>query len=244
MNRHDVHVVACMLAVLASVWLSGCAENGPAASHEAPVAHAERRPLGMTEAYALEVCARCDARLGTRGESLAWTVNGRELRVCSPACLGAAKANPDAILAHADALMAADQRPWYPLKTSIVSGRSLGSETLDVIVGNRLFRLAASDEYEALLRDLPRWWRVLDDEVVARQSAGYPLPTKCPVQGDILESDVPRDVVVANRMIRVCCDRCVRMVRARPTLYLGIVECATRQAQGETRSRDRDGQEH
>ncbi len=240
MNRHDVHVVAYLLAVLPSVWLLGCTASTPAARQGDHVTHADRRPLGMTEAYALEVCARCEARLGTRGESLAWTVNGRELRVCGPACLDAAKANSDASFAHADALMVADQRPWYPIETSIVSGRSLGSEALDVIVGNRLFRLAASEEYEVLLRDLPRWWRTLDDEVVARQSAGYPLPTKCPVQGDILDSDVPRDVVVANRMIRVCCERCARMVRARPTLYLGIVECATRQAQPEPRSRDRD----
>ena len=85
------------------------------------------------------------------------------------------------------------------------------------------------NERVEILADPARFVRLLNQAVITTQTPTYGMPDKCPVQGDILPSDDPIDIVVANRMIRVCCGRCARVVRARPYQYLGMVEYANRQ---------------
>lgn len=211
----------------------GGAAAGPPARVEAA---AESRD---GDAYYLGVCAACDALLGTKGETITRIIDGRDLRFCCAACRERWTAAPVECAARLDRIMIADQLPHYPLKTSIVSGRPLGDRPIDVILGNRLFRLADESERAALASDLPRRLDALDRAVIAAQAPSYGMPTKCPVQGDILDSDTPIDIVVANRMIRVCCMRCVRMVRAHPSQYLPMIEFANRAA-AEERAHRRD----
>lgn len=137
--------------------------------------------------------------------------------------------SPVATCERVDTAMIADQSPYYPLAVSLVSGRSLGEPPVEIIWGNRLFRAVDVAERDEILADPAHFVRLLNQAVITVQSPTYGMPDKCPVQGDILPSDDPIDIVVANRMIRVCCGRCARVVRARPYQYLGMVEYANRQ---------------
>lgn len=198
----------------------------PASRPAAPTA--EERRVG--DAYYLGSCATCDALLGTKGDTADRVLAGRELRFCCDACREQFEASPGPSAERLDRVMIADQLPHYPLKVSIVSGKPLPEKPFDMVWGNRVFRLAGEDECERVLADPPRYIKLLDRAVIEQQEPTYGMPTKCPVQGDILESDTPIDIVVANRMVRVCCWRCVRMVRARPSQYLSMVEYANRAA--------------
>lgn len=180
------------------------------------------------DGYYLSTCAVCGGLLGAKGESPEVHHLGRVFRVCSHACETAFDREPDAIRERVDAVMIADQRPHYPLKVSLVSGLRLGPNPVEFIWGNRLFRVSSAAERGQILADPARYMRVLNREVIAAQAPTYGMPHKCPVQGDILPSDDVIDIVVANRMIRVCCGRCARVVKARPYQYLGMVEYANR----------------
>ncbi len=184
----------------------------------------------FADSYYFDTCAACKAQLGAKGQSADVLEGGRELRFCSPECRDAFERSPDQALSRIDARMIEDQRPHYPLSTSIVSGEPLPQPPVEFIWGNRLFRVATLEERNAIVADPARFIGALDDAVIAAQTPNYPMPDKCPVQGDILSSDTPTEVVVANRMILVCCGRCVRVVRARPAAYLALVEHATRAA--------------
>ncbi|MBL8762752.1 MAG: hypothetical protein JNM07_00600 [Phycisphaerae bacterium] len=180
------------------------------------------------DTYYLSACAQCGGLLGTRGDAPEVVHNVRRYRVCSSACAAAFNLAPEACVERVNAIMIADQRPYYPLAVSLVSGRPLGPHPVEFVWGNRLFRASDPAERDLILSDPVRYVRQLNRAVLAAQSSSYGMPDKCPVQGDILPSDVPIDIVVANRMVRVCCGRCARVVRARPYQYLGMVEYANK----------------
>jgi hypothetical protein len=182
------------------------------------------------DAYYLSVCAWCGGLLGSRGEAVEVTRAGRPLRFCSGPCAADFDAAGAAAFERLDARMIADQRPHYPLKVSLLTGRPLGPAPIEFIWGNRLFMAVDEAERRRILASPAEAIRVLDRAVIAAQTPGYGMPTKCPVQGDILPNDEVIDIVVANRMIRVCCARCARAVRARPYQYLAMVEYANRAA--------------
>ena len=194
-----------------------------AASNAEPVAE-------FMDAYYLRTCAICDALLGAKGEARDCVHEGRGLRMCSQKCLDELARSPRSAVQRVDAAMIADQLPYYPLKVSLVNGRPLGEKPVDFIWGNRLFRAIDAAEQQVILRDPVAYIRKLDRKVIDAQTPNYGMPEKCPVQGDILPTDHKIDLVVANRMIRVCCGRCVHVVRARPYQYLTMVEYANRAA--------------
>ncbi|MBX3375529.1 MAG: hypothetical protein KF678_00825 [Phycisphaeraceae bacterium] len=213
-----VGVVLMVLAVGA-----GCAGS--------PQVRSISGPPGLEgDAYYLSECAMCWGMLGGKGDTVDREVEGRDVRFCCARC--ADEFESRRTFGAVDRRMAEDQRPLYPLRVSVVSGKALGRSRVEVILGNRLFVLAEESEVAALEREAPRCFRLLDEAVIEAQSPGYGMKTKCPVQGDILESDTPIDIVIANRMIRLCCYRCVRVVRARPSQYLGMVDYANRAARG------------
>lgn len=223
------------LGVLAGVILccagltAGCRHADPTTGTGTAAAVPGSAAASM-DSYYLGTCAACGSVLGSRGEAVDAVHEHRRLRLCSAACLARFRADPESVIAHADRVMIADQSPHYPLATSIVSGRPLGDSPTEFIWGNRLFRVADASERDRVLADPARFIRLLDKEVLRAQAPAYGMPSKCPVQGDILPGDPIIDIVVANRMVRVCCGRCVRVVRERPYQYLAMVDYANRQA--------------
>lgn len=229
-------VVARHVLAAGTLFVIGCQTErrtvAPQASGAGGVARQPNRSdaMRLADAYYLGTCAACSGMLGAKGETINALWDGRDLRFCSAVCRDAFFDDAARSGAHLDHVMIQDQLPLYPLKTSIVSGKLLGPSPTDFVWGNRLFRVTAPDERDMVLADPARYIRLLDRAVIDAQEASYGMPQKCPVQGDILPSDHPVDIVVANRMIRVCCGRCVRVVKARPSQYLGMVEYANRQA--------------
>lgn len=195
---------------------------------------------GKMDRFVLDQCPLCATRLGTRGETVVISLDGREVRLCSGHCHARLDADLDAARLRIDGAQLADQAPHYPTSVSLLDEQPLGETPIDFIWGNRHFKARDEAEKQAILADPLPALRTLDRAVVKSQRPGYGMPDTCPVQGDILENESKIDIVVANRMIRVCCERCVRMVREHPSQYLSMVEYASRAAAAE---RDADAQD-
>ncbi len=209
-----------LILTLACTLLPACAGPSSASNRTPDQIHPAAEP------YSLAVCGMCGTRLGARGESIEIIHQGRPLRVCSHSCKIIFESNPAAGLARFDAAMLADQRPYYPARASLVTGRPLAEDAVEFIWGNRMFVAADARERARIEADPPRYLRVLDQRILDAQRPSYGMPNKCPVQGDILEGDPVIDIVVASRMVRLCCPRCVRMVRVRPVNYLPMIDHA------------------
>jgi squalene-hopene/tetraprenyl-beta-curcumene cyclase len=158
--------------------------------------------------YYLSTCAVCAQKLGMKGDTIDRLYDSRELCFCTDECRASFEADPPASTTRIDQVMIKDQLPHYPPGPSIVSGAALAEKPVDVIWNNRLFRLASDAERTVLLKDPERHLKALNESVIKAQTDGYGM-TKCPVQGDFLVGDEIEITVVANRMIRLCCKKCV-----------------------------------
>ncbi len=222
--------VAAMAGVLQSCRAPAPVEEARVSPVAATRGAATQPARAAIDQYYLSTCAVCEGTLGAKGEAPESVHEDRHLRFCTPACADRFHADRDAVLACLDRRLIEDQRAWYPTSRSLIDGRSLGDQPVDFILGNRLFRAADERDKSSILADPAAAVRALDRAVVEAQRPIYGMPDKCPVQGDILENEARIDVVVANRMIRVCCERCVRVVKSRPYQYLAMVEYSNREA--------------
>jgi hypothetical protein len=196
------------------------------------------------ELYYFDRCASCERMLGIYGQTPARLYDAREVRYCSTACVDSFEADLPAALARLDAKMVRDQLPCYPIGTSIVTGEPLErGSTTELVWCNRLVRLAnGAEEKSRFLADPERYIAALDKAAIDRQFASYPA-RKCAVRGDELERelDVDATVVLAGRMLRLCCSTCADAVRGHPSNYYGIADYTFRHGAGKENTVGRNG---
>jgi len=194
----------------------------------APGASEHTESAAVGDPYPLPVCPVSGKPLGGMGDPVVRRYGGREIRFCCEGCVARFERDKERYLADIDAKIAEDQRPRYPLTTCVVSGRELGAmgEPVEVVVGNRLVRLCCEGCKRRLERDPAEYLKKLDEAVVSAQGPDYPLKT-CVVSGEPLDAmDKPLDVVVASRLVRLCCPGCLPKLRRAPATYLAALDKA------------------
>jgi len=130
----------------------------------------------------------------------------------------------------ADAKVISYQKVFYPLDVCAVSGQPAaeGEELLDVLYNGRLVRFCCTD-CAAKLENPEEAAKIigkLDAAVIAEQTPLYPL-TDCAVSGEKLGSmGAPIDVVVDNRLVRLCCKGCKKALAKDPAKVMADVDAA------------------
>jgi len=184
----------------------------------------ERLSVKVGDPYPFDVCAADGAKLGGAAERV--SLNGRDFRFCSEACVENFKADPDKIIAALDAKIIAEQGKNYPLKSCLIMEDEVlvAGETEDVVLNNRLFRLCCPKCVKKFNADPEKYWAKQDAAVIAALKPTYKLDT-CPVSGEKLGAQgEPVDMVVANRLIRLCCKECKRSVKDNAAAVLAKVQ--------------------
>jgi hypothetical protein len=219
MRRILLVTVAVLLSAL--VLATRTAADTPVATSVAATQPCDR--------FYFDRCPECNRLLGTRGDVLEKWYDGRHIRFCHADCLSHFEADLNDGFRRLDARQTIDQLPFYPLTTCLVSGVALPEKPVDFIFRNRLIRVRGEPERELFLKDPARYWPALDEATMSHQAPRYWI-TKCPEQGAQL--DLPNDlqftVVVAQRIVRVCCDDCHERVKERPSQYLPLIDSALR----------------
>lgn len=152
--------------------------------------------------------------------------------------VASAVASQDSDDAKADK-KATDDGKWkgepYLLDVCAASGRPLdvkGTRTTKVIEGREL-KFCCGGCASAVAKDTAKWFPKIDEKIKASQVALYPTE-KCVVSGEPLMEDgedVATSVVVGNRLFRVCCDMCVKKVKADPAKYAAKLDTLAMAAQ-------------
>lgn len=183
--------------------------------------HADEKRVG--DAYSLGTCAVSGEKLGSMGEPPVKVVEGREFRLCCAGC--GSKLDADRI-AKVDAAMIADQQAHYPTDKCVISGAALGDSPVEFVAGNRLFKTCCNNCASKIKADPAGHIGKLDEAVKAKQGADYALET-CPIGGEALGSmGEPVEIVVANRLVKLCCAGCVKGVEKDPAAVLSKVDAA------------------
>jgi len=108
-------------------------------------------------------------------------------------------------------------RPWsdpYPLSTCPVSGAALGSMGDPAVrtIDGREVRFCCPPCIPTFEADPAKHWRKIDEAIIKDQRPLYPLTT-CIVSGEQLPDDGVVEVVVGNRLVRLCCPACEKPLR-------------------------------
>jgi len=188
--------------------------------------------------YYLATCPVSGEKLGSMGNPVIKVYGGREIRFCCEGCISKFEKNQTANFASLDAKMTKDQILHYPLKTSVVSGKVLPEKSLDFVHNNRLIRLVDAQEKEQFLKESARYVSDLDKAVISR-SKDYPLKT-CVVSGKEFGGPMgsPIDIVVANRLVRICCGGCRKGLDKTPAEFLAKVDSADKKLNKESGQED------
>ncbi len=144
--------------------------------------------------------------------------DGREIRFVNEENAELFKANTRGYLRRIDQRMIEQQKPRYPLDTCPVSDEPVDHEgqPVDVVYRNRLVRFCCVGCEADFLANPGPVIEKLDRAVIEAQKASYPA-TACPVTGMALGSmGEPVNVVVANRLVRFCCDGCLSSFAENP----------------------------
>ncbi len=206
-------------------------EKQPALTPAAPATKAGEPAKRVGDPYPLYTCPITGKKLGAMGDPVTKVYDvagGREVRFCCPACPPKFEKDQAANLAKIDEKIIKDQGPLYPLKTSVVTGKelpALPAKPYEFVYGNRLIRLGAESEKDDFIKDATKHFAALDKAVVEQQGKDYVLKS-CPVSKEAFGGDMGEsvDVVIANRLVRLCCKACKKDVEADPAKFIAMVD--------------------
>lgn len=174
--------------------------------------------------YTLDTCPVSGAKLGSMGDAVVKTYDGKEVRFCCAGCPAKYEADPAKYDEKIQEGVVKQQKSDYPLETCVVSGQKLGSmgEPVEYVHDNRLVRLCCKGCISAVEKDPAKHLTELDKAAIEKQKADYPLDT-CVVRGDELD-DNAKDVVIGGQLVRLCCPGCEKKLRAEPQKYLTQID--------------------
>lgn len=196
----------------------------PAATDQPAQPAAESKTKASVDPYPLATCPISGGKLGSMGEAVVKEYDGREVRFCCNACPPKFEKDLAKNLAKVDEAIVKDQTALYPLDTSVVSGKKLPAKPIDWVYNNRLVRLGDETEKAEFKKDAAKYMATLDKAVVDKQSKDYPLKT-CPVsQEELGGMGEAKNLIVGGRLIRICCNSCIKDVKKDPAKFIAMVD--------------------
>lgn len=188
---------------------------------------AAKEPKHAGDPYPFDTCPISGKKLGAMGDPVVKVYDGREVRYCCNNCPKGFEKDQAASFAKLDEKIVKDQAPLYPLKKSVVTGKDLPEKPIDFVYANRLVRLGAESEKADFNKDPKKYLGELDKAAIAEQGKNYTLK-KCPVSNETYGGDMgaPKDVVLAGRLIRLCCNDCKADLEKEPAKYIAAVDAA------------------
>jgi len=185
------------------------------------------------EPYTLNTCAVSGKELGSMGDPIVISHEGREIKFCCGGCEAPFEKDAAKYLEAVDAKMIEAQDDHYPLDTCLVSGKALDSkgEPVAMIVANREVKLCCGGCKKPAAANPEDTIAKLDEAVVAKQADSYKA-TKCPVSGkDLGSMGDPINYMHEGRLVRFCCAGCTGMFEKYPEDYLAKLDQAIAEQQ-------------
>ncbi|MEC7233277.1 MAG: hypothetical protein VXW31_10070, partial [Planctomycetota bacterium] len=135
-----------------------------------------------------------------------------------------------------DEKLIAQQKPIYPSGKCLVAGKSLtkgGKDAgVDVMVGNRLFRVCCRRCVAKVKADPAKYAAQLDAMVLEQAEKAYAMES-CVVNPKRKLDAKSKTAVIAGRAVKTCCSGCMRKVRSKPMSYIPAIDAAIAEARKE-----------
>lgn len=200
----------------------------------------------LGDPYYLTTCPVTGQKLGSMGKPILHSYEGREIRLCCAGCTEKFDQEPKKYLKKIDQTMIEDQLPHYPMDICLVTNQKLTAmgEPINHIYRNRLVRFCCNNCVTQFEKDPEKYLKQLDASVIKKQKEHY--PAVCIASGHELGGSMgeAKDIVIANRLIRLCCDSCLNMVHENPNEFLSKLENESGEHSGHTNKKEHKPSDH
>ena len=205
-----------------------------------------------SDPYTLATCPISGGKLGSMGDAVVKTYEGREVRFCCAGCIGKFEANVKENFVKIDKQMIKQQVHYYPLKTCIITDETLvEGETVNYMYKNRLVRLCCTGCKKDFNKDAAKYLQKIDKAIVMKQRKNYPISTCVVAGGELGSMGGPVEIIAGTRLVRFCCKGCVPKFNKEPAKYVAMIDAAWKekhadgdgQSKGEGKSRKEKGHE-
>ena len=175
--------------------------------------------------YPLGNCPVSGEKLGAMGDVPVYVgEDGREVRFCCAGCEKKYVAKAEEMNAEIDKKIIADQESHYPSTTCINSDAELKDGGVSFVVGNRLVKTCCAKCEAKVKADPAAYLAKLDQQVIDAQKENYKGEV-CPISGKAL-GETPVEMVVANRLVKLCCEGCKKKVNEEPLATIEKIDAA------------------
>lgn len=185
----------------------------------------EKKLIG--DPYTLNICAVTGEELGKTGDPIIYDYKGREVRFCSKACIEKFENDAEKYIKKVDEELIKAQLPHYPLDACIITGEKFGEgdmgEPVNYIYNNRLVRFCCKGCIKSFEKDPAKHLDKLNEAVIEKQLPDYPSKTCAVLDSELGSMGKPINLVVGNRLIRLCCKGCIKKVQKDPVKYIAKV---------------------
>ena len=186
-----------------------------------------------SDPYLLDTCPVSGQKLGSMGDPIVKTYDGREVKFCCAGCVGRFETEKDKYFAEIDKKMIEQQLPYYPLETCVVMDEELGSmgEPINHIYKNRLIRFCCKMCIKEFNENPKAYLEKIDKAIIEQQSEHYPLDTCAVMDNSKLGSmGEPVQMVVASRLVQFCCAGCKPAFEKDPAKYIARLDKAWKES--------------
>jgi len=194
---------------------STCPISGQAVDGTTTVEHAGKK-IGVC-------CAKCQVAVA------AWSGEQKDAYLAKLSGAGQAASQ------KAEAAAAPAYSEPYLLTTCPIAGEPVGDKPTAVTLEGRTIHVCCAKCKAAAEADPAGTLAKVDTMIAEQQRALYPLTT-CVVMSDEAlvgedGADTAKEVVVGNRLFRVCCPGCIKKVKKDPAKFAAMLDEAARKAQ-------------
>jgi len=200
---------------------------GPGGAH---ADHAVMKPAVPSAPYTLSTCPVSGETLGSMGDAIVKAYGGREVRFCCTRCIGKFEADQEGYWNAIDEKIIADQLPYYPAQTCVVSGEPLMDDGEDIsrniVYANRLVRFCCKMCQKKFNANPAKYLAELDKAAADAQRPHYPIETCAVAGGQLGSMGDPTEMVIGGRLLRFCCASCEPKVSANPIKYITMIDAA------------------
>jgi len=226
-------------------------------AEKAPQRPADTAQAGSSEArvikfqlpsYPLDTCPISGEKLGSMGEPVNMVVDGHLVRLCCGSCKKGVEKDKAVVIKKIEEAVVAQQSIGYPMEKCPISGEKM-EKPIDHVVGTRLVRFCSDACIKSFDSDPAKQADAmgkLDNAWKHSQKAKYTVTT-CPVSGETLD-DKAVDYMYGTKLVRLCCNNCVKDLEKAPDAVLAKLETLKKAApasapKGEEKKPERKGDE-
>ncbi|MCA9285641.1 MAG: hypothetical protein KDA22_10520 [Phycisphaerales bacterium] len=216
--------LASALAIVAAVGSLAVAQNSTTKAQARAADTTTAKTAPKSDPYPLATCPVSGRPLGDK--PVIMEIDGREYRFCCNDCPEKFKADPAKYIPAIDKAIVEQQKAFYPLTHCVVMTEDelVEGEAVDYVYNNRLVRFCCKGCIKKFNQDPKAFLAKLDAAVVEAQLATYPIDV-CVISGEKLGGmGEPVNMVVNNRLVRLCCKGCEKSVRKDPAAALAKLE--------------------